>query len=56
MKDCIHDTSPYLRPLLKLDNLPLISNHVSENVLQGEATVEDRIHTSARKAGLGVVK
>ena len=34
MKDCIRHTSPYLRPLLKMDNLPLVCKHVSENVLQ----------------------
>ena len=32
-KACISDSSSYLRPLLKLDNLPLICKHVSENVL-----------------------
>ena len=32
-KACISDTGSYLRPLLKLDNLPLIYKHVSGNVL-----------------------
>ena len=33
MKDCIHTITPYLRHLLKMDNLPLICKHVSGNVL-----------------------
>ena len=33
MKACIHATSPYLSHTLKMDNLPPICNHVSENVL-----------------------
>ena len=33
MKDCIHDPVPYLSHSLKLDNLPLFCNHVSEQVL-----------------------
>ena len=33
MKACIHAPAPYLRPLLKMDNLPLICKHVSGNVL-----------------------
>ena len=33
VKACISDTGSYLRPLLKLDNLPLIYKHVSGNVL-----------------------
>ena len=34
-KDCIPATSPYLTPLLKLDNLPQFCKHVSEQVLHG---------------------
>ena len=33
MKACISPTAPYLRHLLKMDNLRLICKHVSENVL-----------------------
>ena len=33
MKDCIPDTAPYLRPLLKMDNLHPFCNDVSEKVL-----------------------
>ena len=33
VKACIHDPAPYLAILLKMDNLPPICNHVSENVL-----------------------
>ena len=33
MKDCIPPTAPYLRHLLKMDNLPPICKHVSGNVL-----------------------
>ena len=33
MKACISPTAPYLSHLLKMDNLPLICKHVSENVL-----------------------
>ena len=36
MKDCIRAHAPYLRPLLKLDNLPLICKHASEDVLHKE--------------------
>ena len=56
IKDCIPPTAPYLSHSLKLDNLPPFCKNVSDLLLHGESTVEDRIHASARKAGLGVVK
>ena len=34
VKACISPTAPYLSHFLKMDNLPLICKHVSENVLQ----------------------
>ena len=33
VKDCIRAPVPYLSHPLKMDNLPLICKHVSENVL-----------------------
>ena len=39
VKDCISPTAPYLSHLLKLDNLPLVCKHVSENVLQHQTSV-----------------
>ena len=55
-KACIRALAPYLSYLLKLDNLPPTCKDVSDLLLHGESTVEDRIHTSARRAGSGVVK
>ena len=39
MKDCISPTAPYLRRLLKLDNLPPLCKHVSEHVLHDYISV-----------------
>ena len=36
LKDCIHADAPYLRPLLKMDNLPLICKHLSDIFLHGK--------------------
>ena len=43
VKDCISPTAPYLRHLLKMDNLPLICKHVSENVLHHRISVGVRL-------------
>ena len=56
VKACIRALVPYLSHLLKMDNLRLFCNDVSDLLLHVESTVEDRIHTSARRAGLGVAQ
>ena len=43
VKACIRPTAPYLRPLLKLDNLPLICKYVSANVLHRIFSVGTRL-------------
>ena len=55
MKDCIFPTAPYLRHLLKLDNLPQFCKHVSEIVLLKSGDrfnpVEKRTNCYFRQAG-----
>ena len=40
-KACIHGQPPYLRHSLKLDNLPLICNNLSEKVLHRSEGCQD---------------